>query len=112
MQVWKQWRENRWSEVLDSNLLELELHSEVMNKCIHIGLLCVQENPNARPSMITVVQYLSNDLIQLPFPQEPAFFIRDRMENIGEMESGSGQHNNESTSCSVNQMSFTQLHPR
>ena len=39
---------------------------EVM-RCIQIGLLCVQQNPDARPLMATIVSYLSSHFIGLPY---------------------------------------------
>ncbi|XP_028788512.1 putative receptor-like protein kinase At4g00960 [Neltuma alba] len=99
--AWNQWKEEKILEIaiLDSNLNESESLNEV-NKCIQIGLLCVQENPEARPSMATVVSYLSNDSIQLPFPQEPAFFLEGQMEL------------NTDSKESINEMFISEFHPR
>ncbi|XP_028777931.1 cysteine-rich receptor-like protein kinase 10 [Neltuma alba] len=101
--TWKQWRDDKLLEILDSNINELGSYNEVI-KCIQIGLLCVQENPNTRPSMATVVSYLSNDSIQLPSPQEPAFFLHGKPEPI--ITSASGE------SCSVNEASMSEFFPR
>ncbi|XP_028760945.1 cysteine-rich receptor-like protein kinase 10 [Neltuma alba] len=79
--AWKHWRDDNLIAILDSNLTEVGSHGEII-KCIHIGLLCVQGNPGVRPSMNKVVQYLSNDSIQLPIPQEPAFFIHSQIEPV------------------------------
>ena len=46
--------------------------SEIV-RCIHIGLLCVQENPQDRPTMSNVVVLLGSELIALPKPKHPAF---------------------------------------
>ncbi|KAI9123520.1 hypothetical protein K1719_004820 [Acacia pycnantha] len=71
--TWNQWSSEKLLEMLDSNLKEVESYNEV-SRCIQIGLLCVQKHPEARPSMATIVSYLSNDSIELPRPQQPAFF--------------------------------------
>ncbi|XP_028788797.1 putative receptor-like protein kinase At4g00960 [Neltuma alba] len=97
--AWNQWMEEKILEVLDSSLNEPESLNEV-NKCIQIGLLCVQENPEARPSMATVVSYLSNDSIHLPFPQEPAFFLEGQMEL------------NTDSQESINEMSISEFYSR
>ncbi|XP_028776271.1 uncharacterized protein LOC114733027 [Neltuma alba] len=97
--AWNQWKEEKILDVLDSSLNEPESLNEV-DKCIQIGLLCVQENPEARPSMATVVSYLSNDSIQLPFPQEPAFFLEGQMEL------------NTDSKESINEMSISEFYPR
>ncbi|KAI9124004.1 hypothetical protein K1719_005304 [Acacia pycnantha] len=78
-EAWKHWRDEELTAILDSNVTEAVSHSEIM-KCIHIGLLCVQGNPQIRPSMNEVVQYLSNDSMKLPIPQEPAFFMHSQKE--------------------------------
>ena len=49
--------------------------SEIM-RCIHIGLLCVQENAADRPTMASVVLMLSSDSLNLPIPSQPGFFLR------------------------------------
>lgn len=46
--------------------------SEVV-KCIHIGLLCVQENASDRPDMSSVLLMLGQNAIDLPNPKLPAF---------------------------------------
>ena len=40
---------------------------------INVGLLCVQENPNDRPNMSSVVSMLSSEIATLPPPKKPAF---------------------------------------
>ncbi|XP_028776276.1 cysteine-rich receptor-like protein kinase 10 [Neltuma alba] len=108
--AWKHWRDERLTAILDSNLTEAGSHGEII-KCIHIGLLCVQGNPGARPSMNKVVQYLNNDSMQLPIPQEPAFFIHSQMEPAAtsrEMEARLGNHNQ----YSINEMSESIISPR
>lgn len=51
--------------------------SEVL-KCIVVGLLCVQEDPNDRPNMSKVVFMLSSETETLPNPNKPAFVTRNR----------------------------------
>jgi len=85
-------------------------HIEVI-KCIQIGLLCVQENPDVRPTMATVVSHLNSHSPQLKSPQEPAFFIHDRVnqEVTTQMESSS---TNSFISFSVNDMSISEFYPQ
>lgn len=45
---------------------------EEVIKCIHIGLLCVQEDPADRPTMSSVVSLLSNESPILRIPNRPA----------------------------------------
>ncbi|KAK7380205.1 hypothetical protein VNO78_32703 [Psophocarpus tetragonolobus] len=109
--VWKQWRDSTPFNTLDPNVADNFSESEVI-KCIKIGLLCVQQDPDVRPTMVTVVSYLSSHFIELPTPEEPAFFLRGRMdENIVARESSSSQSNT-STQFSNNGMSISQFLPR
>ncbi|CAJ2651013.1 unnamed protein product [Trifolium pratense] len=113
--AWRQWRNQTPLEMLDPILKESFTHSEVI-KCIQLGLLCVQENPDDRPTMAQVVSYLSSLLVELPLPQEPPASSMDRgmKLNIKTNESSSGQfisHSN-STSSSINDMTKSQFFPR
>ncbi|RYR40800.1 hypothetical protein Ahy_A09g046547 isoform D [Arachis hypogaea] len=72
--AWKLWNEGKALELMDHGLNETCNTKEVL-RCIHIGLLCVQNVPTDRPTMVDVVSFLSNDAIQLAQPKQPAFFI-------------------------------------
>uniref|UniRef100_A0A803L8I7 non-specific serine/threonine protein kinase n=1 Tax=Chenopodium quinoa TaxID=63459 RepID=A0A803L8I7_CHEQI len=73
--AWKLWNEDKGLELMDANLNESCFPSEVL-KCIHIGLLCVQEDPSDRPTMSTVVHMLSGENASLPLAKQPAFMNR------------------------------------
>lgn len=93
----------------------MEEYSQVeVAKCIQIGLLCVQGNPNSRPTMAAVVLYLNSHSPELSSPEEPAFFIHGRMnqEIIAQLESSSGQSTKNFISFSVNEMSMSEFYPR
>ncbi|GAB4860581.1 hypothetical protein Ancab_035741 [Ancistrocladus abbreviatus] len=72
--AWELWMENRGFELIDQSLSNSLHHSEAL-RCIHVGLLCVQERPTDRPTMSEVVAMISNEAVQLPMPKQPAFFI-------------------------------------
>ncbi|KAL7213353.1 hypothetical protein ACSBR2_015967 [Camellia fascicularis] len=67
LQAWKLWRDGTPLKLMDPNLEESYSGDEV-TRCIHIGLLCVQENINARPSMATIVLMLSSYSFTLSVP--------------------------------------------
>lgn len=67
MQVWRAWNEGTVLEIIDSAISE---HSEAV-RCIHIGLLCVQEDAALRPIMSSVVQMLTSFSVTLPKPSAP-----------------------------------------
>lgn len=44
-------------------------------RCIQIGLLCVQSDPDDRPDISSVVSMLTRDSMELQAPAQPAFFF-------------------------------------
>ncbi|KAL5081059.1 hypothetical protein RYX36_009480 [Vicia faba] len=110
--VWRQWKDQTLLSILDPNIEEDYSKIEV-TKCIQIGLLCVQHNPDARPSIVTVASYLSNYSIELPTPQEPIFFHHGRtISKSHAQESSSTQSANSSSLFSLNEMSISNFIPR
>lgn len=73
--AWNLWNEDRGWDLMDQTLKESCKPSEVL-KCIHIGLLCVQEDPTDRPTMSSVVLMLGSENASLPPPKQPAFISR------------------------------------
>lgn len=64
--------------ILDSVLEEFSPHQA--QRCIHVGLLCVQYYATDRPTMSVVVAMLSNEPMSLPEPKELAIFIDKAVE--------------------------------
>lgn len=62
-------------EIVDESLGESREHDSEIFRCIHVGLLCVQESATARPSMSEVLSMLCNE-ISLPTPGQAAFILR------------------------------------
>jgi hypothetical protein len=77
LQAWKQWKNGTPLELLDPTIRGSFSKNEVI-RCIHIGLLCVQEDPANRPTMATVVLMLDSYSVSLQLPQQPAFLLRSR----------------------------------
>ncbi|KAK2974445.1 LOW QUALITY PROTEIN: hypothetical protein RJ640_018318, partial [Escallonia rubra] len=71
---WILFREGRASELIDTDLSDSCYLFEVV-RSIHIGLLCVQQSPEDRPSMSSVVMMLGGEST-LPQPKEPGFFTK------------------------------------
>lgn len=65
--LWKEYEEVKF---IDPSLTESCSVTEV-RKCIHIGLLCVQEDPAERPSMTDVVVLIESGCKSLPEPKRP-----------------------------------------
>ncbi|XP_068491687.1 cysteine-rich receptor-like protein kinase 6 isoform X2 [Phaseolus vulgaris] len=107
--VWRQWKDERLLSILDSNIKEDFSEVEVL-KCINIGLLCIQEDPNIRPTMSTVISYLNNHS-ELSSPQDPTFFMRNIHHHIIPQQ-GSSQDENGYKQSSINDMSVSNFYPR
>ncbi|KAL6216940.1 hypothetical protein ACLB2K_010158 [Fragaria x ananassa] len=70
--AWKSWKEGTTSSLIDS-MLRTGSRSEIM-RCIHIGLLCVQQSIVDRPTMAAVIQMLTSNSLKLRVPSQPAFY--------------------------------------
>ncbi|XP_062160448.1 cysteine-rich receptor-like protein kinase 44 isoform X2 [Alnus glutinosa] len=75
--AWSQWKEGIPLELLDPTLADCYSRDEV-DRCIHIALLCVQEDPDERPTMARVVLMLNTFNITLPRPRSPTFSLPRR----------------------------------
>ncbi|XP_027364916.1 cysteine-rich receptor-like protein kinase 10 isoform X2 [Abrus precatorius] len=109
--AWKLWKDGVPLELMEYSLRESYTQNEVI-RCIHIGLLCVQEDPADRPTMASVILMLDSFSVTLPVPNEPAFFLHTgtgpNMPNGMQI----GQSPNNSTRKSINEMSVSEIDPR
>ncbi|CAA7020844.1 unnamed protein product [Microthlaspi erraticum] len=73
--IWGLWGKGEAKEIIDT-LMDADTYdvSQVM-KCVHIGLLCVQESASDRPDMSSVVFMLRHNAVDLPSPKHPAFTV-------------------------------------
>ncbi|KAG5234798.1 receptor protein [Salix suchowensis] len=74
--AWKSWRKGTASDLIDP-ILRGDSTAQMM-RCIHIGLLCVQENVADRPTMASVNLMLSTSSCTLHRPSQPAYFFGSR----------------------------------
>ncbi|VVA34788.1 Hypothetical predicted protein [Prunus dulcis] len=72
--TWHSWNAGRGLELVDEVLANSYSPSEVM-RCVHIGLLCVQDNAVDRPTMPDVVSMLSTETDR-PQPHRPIFTVQ------------------------------------
>ncbi|KAL0763023.1 hypothetical protein Bca101_079174 [Brassica carinata] len=105
--TWRLWRNGSPLEVVDPSFQENCQENET-RRCIHIALLCVQEEVEDRPTMSEIIQMLTTSSIALPVPQPPGFFLRMKHEEIRE----AGPTMDSSALCSVDDASITRLTPR
>ncbi|ANM57942.1 EGF-like domain [Arabidopsis suecica] len=71
--IWDRWENGEAIEIIDKLMGEETYDEGEVMKCLHIGLLCVQENSSDRPDMSSVVFMLGHNAIDLPSPKHPAF---------------------------------------
>ncbi|XP_038689944.1 cysteine-rich receptor-like protein kinase 25 isoform X2 [Tripterygium wilfordii] len=70
--AWRNWRSGTPLQIMDPALRDSCIEQEVI-RCIDIGLLCVQEDMEDRPTMASVVVMLNSDSVSLQLPNQPAF---------------------------------------
>ncbi|XP_020276059.1 putative receptor-like protein kinase At4g00960 isoform X2 [Asparagus officinalis] len=104
--AWQLWNEHNAVELMDS-LLEGSYPTNEAMKLINIGLLCVQENSDARPTMYLVVHMLRAEEMVIRQPTEPPTFIRHRTSasNVSSNTHSSADH-------SINTVTESIIEPR
>ncbi|KFK30805.1 hypothetical protein AALP_AA6G028200 [Arabis alpina] len=101
--AWRLWSNGRGLDLVDPVNVDNCQKSEVV-RCIHIGLLCVQEDPVERPTFSTILVMLTSNTVTLPVPRKPGFFIQTRRSNQSKTSN--------SVPWSVDDESITDLYPR
>ncbi|RDY02795.1 Cysteine-rich receptor-like protein kinase 10, partial [Mucuna pruriens] len=102
--AWSLWCEGKGLEVTDP-LIEVSSERSEVEKYMHIGLLCVQEDAADRPTMSSVVHMLASDTVSLPMPTQPAF-------SVGRAATARGSSSNTSAQYSVNEVTVSEVMPR
>ena len=80
-QAWKLWNDDNVMALLDLAIWDPRFQMDI-SKCIHVGLLCVQELAWHRPNVSTVISMLKSEILDLPTPKQPAFMERQIASNI------------------------------
>ncbi|XP_062014541.1 receptor-like serine/threonine-protein kinase SD1-8 [Rosa rugosa] len=70
--AWALWKEGAGLGLMDPTLGN-SCDEHQFLRCIHVGLLCVEENAASRPTMLDVIPMLTNESMSLPVPTKPAF---------------------------------------
>lgn len=106
--VWKKWKEGMIMELVDPMIRDSCPKTEVMTY-IQLGLLCVQQSANKRPTMATVVLKLDSPSATLPKPEKPGFYARNRSTESNMLDT---EATIKSVLWSVNDISITEVEPR
>ncbi|XP_020238465.1 cysteine-rich receptor-like protein kinase 10 [Cajanus cajan] len=102
--AWRIWCAGKCLELMDPTLEKTFTGSEV-ERCIHIGLLCVQEDATDRPTMSDVVVMLASETMAIPKPKHPAF-------SVGKMTSEEETTSKSSKNLSLNDVTLSITLPR
>ncbi|XP_074272099.1 G-type lectin S-receptor-like serine/threonine-protein kinase At1g11410 [Silene latifolia] len=95
--VWELWKLGSALDIVDPSLTDPD--SDEILKFMQVGLLCVQESADDRPTMSEVVFMLSTNM-ELPSPNQPAFIHRGGRHSVDPSTSSAGAY-------SVNDLSIT-----
>uniref|UniRef100_A0A3N7FWN4 non-specific serine/threonine protein kinase n=2 Tax=Populus TaxID=3689 RepID=A0A3N7FWN4_POPTR len=101
--AWMLWFNGIPLELIDECFADSCTPSEAL-RCIHVALLCVQQRPEDRPNMSSVVLMLGSEN-PLPQPKQPGFFMGS---NPPEKDTSSNKHQ----SHSANEVTVTLLQAR
>ncbi|KAK2383221.1 G-type lectin S-receptor serine/threonine-protein kinase RKS1 [Trifolium repens] len=97
--VWTLWTEGRALDIVDPALNQ-SYPPDIVQRCIQIGLLCVQENVVNRPPMLEVVFMLCNET-PLCQPQKSAFLFDGKQDLRESSTSEGGSSINEITETTI-----------
>lgn len=99
------WKNGRGMEFIDPFLDDSCSPCKLLT-CMQVALLCVQENPDARPTMLEAFSMLKNDdSLAIATPERPGFSEKKK----GDMETASSS---QQVMCSFNDSQVSQLEPR
>ncbi|VVB09642.1 unnamed protein product [Arabis nemorensis] len=103
VRAWRNWKEGVALNLVDKFLMTMSSYSSNMIlRCINIGLLCVQEKVAKRPNMASVLLMLDGHAIAL---SKPAFFSHNN--TVSDNSSSLGHD-----AITSNYNSNTELYPR
>ena len=69
------WNVDNIVALIDPMISEPCFEMEIL-RCIHVGLLCVQDFAKERPTISVVISMLKSEIVDLPRPKQPAFIER------------------------------------
>ncbi|XP_022885247.1 G-type lectin S-receptor-like serine/threonine-protein kinase At1g67520 isoform X3 [Olea europaea var. sylvestris] len=84
--AWEHWSNGAAIEVVDPMLKSSCSHIDQLKRCIHVGLLCLENRATDRPTIEDVISMLKNEMKLLPMPNCPAFVTRNS--TVYELENG------------------------
>ncbi|XP_060195881.1 cysteine-rich receptor-like protein kinase 10 isoform X3 [Lycium barbarum] len=118
--AWSNWRKGTTINFIDPMLRESSGLVRDIMRCIHIALLCVQENVADRPTMAAIVLMLSSLSMSLPVPSGPGYYMHNNIsaemslmqEYNTRMSDSSELAKSRSIGSSRNEVLISELYPR
>ena len=103
-QAWTLWKAGRGLDLIDSNMKLSSCVISEVQRCIHVSLLCVQQFPDDRPPMKSVIPMLEGHM-EMVEPKEHGFIS---VNVLGELD----LHSNPQNTSSSNYVTITMLEGR
>ena len=105
-QAYQTWKGDEGVEFFDPSLDDSSSPWK-LNKCLRVALLCVQENPDDRPSMLDIFSMLRDETKAIASPKKPAFSKKNDV-NVGSTSTSTSQQ----AGCSANYLPISDVMPR
>ncbi|KAJ4904459.1 Cysteine-rich receptor-like protein kinase 7 [Raphanus sativus] len=106
--AWRLWNYGTALDLVDPIIINNCPKSEVV-RYIHIGLLCVQEDPADRPALSTILVMFTSNTMTLPVPRRPGFSDHTRINDPLDPDKST---TSKSCTVSADEASITTLYPR
>ncbi|KMZ70561.1 S-locus receptor kinase (SRK) [Zostera marina] len=101
--AWELWDVEKISEIIDSSIFDSCLMNQVY-RCIHIGLLCVQDHASDRPTMSSVAHMIESQFPLDLSPKRPTF--------TADVDKDTSDVKHNPRVISANDITITELHGR
>ncbi|XVE87894.1 hypothetical protein DITRI_Ditri19aG0025300 [Diplodiscus trichospermus] len=98
--AWKLWNEGRPMELIDPSMDKQVPALEVL-RCTHVGLLCVQQRSEDRPTMPSVLLMLDSENPSLPQPKQPGYYTERFPTETDTSSTGKMAHNSNEATISI-----------
>ncbi|XP_018468503.1 cysteine-rich receptor-like protein kinase 10 [Raphanus sativus] len=109
--AWRLWSNGTPLDLVDPVIVDNCQRNEVV-RCVHIGLLCVQEDPAERPTLSTIVLMLTSNTVTLPVPRQPGLYFPSRPDKEKDPLDSAQYTTTQSLVGSVDDASITDVYPR
>ncbi|CAH9095387.1 unnamed protein product [Cuscuta epithymum] len=110
--AWNMWNKRTPLDLIDSTMPSFSTFTGDIIRCIHIALLCVQENVGSRPTMASVVLILSSRSVIMSRPSRPAYILHSMTQQHTSSSSSSSSAHNNSHSTSTRSSSHAERSSR